>query len=345
MSEMHKWNSRWGTHDSTNHGYLSGKAVTSDRFVCGYFKDIRDGLIYYGKLAQNKEGIYKYNGSTPFGWNSYSALAMDVSLNHFEETADFFYSELKNFTDSEGVVFINLDGNFGLNKYRLKRLIKKLHSRNQKAGTYMFPLCHLDMMNMLPLKGSFLKFRKDIVLKLPDNSNYHPIDGKLPIDITIPEAEKDFRLQLRELINMGFDYIKFDFLSHGAVEGQRYNQDIKTGRQALSYFYQILKEELDPIKIGREIFVDFSISPLFPCNYAHGRRCCCDAFGHIEDVKYVLNALTYGFWINNFLYQFSDPDHTVLYSSAVDKKGILTFMKLKADIMLLLFLEPLCFIR
>lgn len=319
-----------GTHDSIDHGYLSGKTVKSDRFVCGYFKDIRDGLLYYGKLAQNRDGIYKYSGSSPFGWNSYSALSMDITLDHYQETADFFYNELKNFTDSDKVTYINLDANFGLNKTKLKRIIKKLHQRGQKAGTYMSPLCHLDIMNMVPLKGSILKFRKDIVLKLPDNFNYHPVDGKLPIDITIPEAEKDFRLQLKEVIEMGFDYIKFDFLSHGALEGQRYNKNIKTGRQALTYFYNILKEELDPAKTGREIFVDFSISPLFPSNYAHGRRCCCDAFGHIEDIKYVLNALTYGFWINNYLYQFSDPDHTVLYNSVVDNRGISTFFEAKS---------------
>ncbi len=319
-----------GTHDSLCHGYLSGRTVTSDRFVCGFFKDIRDGLIYYGKLAQNKNGIYKYSGSSFFGWNSYSAFATDITVENYEKTADFFHQELKNFTDSDGVAFINLDGNFGLNKQKLKRIIKKLHQRNQKAGTYMFPLCHLNIMNMLPLKGSVLKFRKDIVLKQPDNSNYHPVDGKFPIDITIPEAEKDFRLQLKEVIDMGFDYIKFDFLSHGAVEGQRYNKDIKTGRQALSYFYNILKEELDPVKTGKEIFVDFSISPLFPSNYAHGRRCCCDTFGHIEDIKYLLNALTYGFWTNNYLYQFSDPDHVVLYSSVVDNRGASTFFEAKS---------------
>ncbi|MGI6608693.1 MAG: hypothetical protein ACOX1F_06975 [Erysipelotrichaceae bacterium] len=319
-----------GTHDSNSHGYLSGRTVTSDRFVCGYFEDIRDGLIYYGKLAQNKKGLYKYNGPVPFGWNSYSALGIDVTLDHYEEAADFLYHQLNNFTDSENVTFINLDGNIGLSKHRLKRIIKKLHKRNQKAGTYMFPLCHMDVMNLLPLKGTLLKFRKDIVLKQPDNSSYFPVDGKLPIDITIPEAERDFRLQLREIIDIGFDYIKFDFLSHGALEGQRHNKNIKTGRQALMYFYNILKEELDPEKTGKEIFVDFSISPLFPSNYAHGRRCCCDCFGHIEDIKYVLNSLTFGFWTNNYLYQYSDPDHTVLYSSVIDKRGISSFHEAKS---------------
>ena len=319
-----------GTHDVNPHGYLAGKTVSSDRFVCGYFSDIRDGLMYYGKLAQNREGLFKYSGSSPFGWNSYSALALDVTLNHYQEAADFLYNRLENFRDSDGVTFINLDSSFGLSKIRLKKIIKKLHQRNQKAGTYMAPLSHLEALNMVPLKGSLLKFRKDIVLKQPDKSDYPPIDGKLPIDITIPEAEKDFREQLKEIISLGFDYIKFDFLSHGALEGSRYNKDIRTGRQALSYFYRILKEELDPAKVGREIFVDLAISPLFPAGYAHGRRCCCDVFGHIEDIKYLLNALTFGFWISNYLYQFADPDHAVLYHSVVDNRDVSSFYEAKS---------------
>ena len=46
-----------------SHGYLSRQTVVSDDFSV-VFKDIRDGLIYYSKLAQNKNGIYN-SGSIP----------------------------------------------------------------------------------------------------------------------------------------------------------------------------------------------------------------------------------------------------------------------------------------
>lgn len=49
---------------------------------------------------------------------------------------------------------------------------------------------------------------------------------------------------------MDYDYLKVDFLSRGALEGQYFNKDIKTGRQALMYLLNIIKEELDPKKIG-----------------------------------------------------------------------------------------------
>ena len=235
------------------------------------------------------------------------------------KTADFIYKELNNFKTIENTTYINFDHVQGIKKEDIKKLINKLHSRNQKVGWYMNPLSHLESLDNVKLLGSNKK-RKDILLKNLDGSNYPKIDNKYPIDITIPEAELDFRLALKEFVEMGFDYLKVDFLSHGALEGKYHNKNIKTGRQALNYFYNILLEELDPKKINKEIFISSSIDPLFPNGYSHSRRSSCDAFGHIEDVRYVLNSLTYSWWSNNTLYQFNDPDHTVLYNSLVDNR-------------------------
>ena len=65
---------------------------------------------------------------------------------------------------------------------------------------------------------------------------------------------------------------------------------------ALNYAYSVLSEKID--RAGREIFVSLSIAPLFPTFLGHSRRCCCDAFGHHEDVRYVLNALNFAWWTN-----------------------------------------------
>lgn len=309
------------THDLFEHSYLSGKQISSSRFICGYYTDIRNGLKEYGKLAKNNNGIYKWKHGVPFGWNSYSALTLDTTIKHVNNATDFIYKNLPNFKSEDGVTYINFDAVINIDKNDIIKLINKLHSRGQKVGWYMNPLSHLKALDNVPLLGSENKYRKDIVLKQADGSDYPPIDNKYPIDITIPEAEIDFRLSLREFVLMGFDYIKLDFLSHGAVEGKRYKKDIVTGRQALMYFYEVVKEELDPEKINKEIFISSSIDPLFPCGYSHSRRSSCDAFGHHEDNRYVLNSLNYGFWINNTLYQFNDPDHTVLYHSLVDGRS------------------------
>lgn len=308
------------THDHLEHGYIEGKEIKSSRFICGYYEDIRDGLEEYGRLVKNSS-IFRWDHGVPFGWNSYSALTLTTNIGHVRTAADFIYSELPDFRSEDGATYINFDSVFGINKKDIRKLIKDLHARGQKVGWYMNPLSHLSLQDYIPLRGSKIRFRKDILMRNEDGSLYPPIDNKYPIDITIPEAEKDLRLALREFVEMGFDYLKVDFLSHGSVEGIRYNKDIRTGRQALIYFLNILKEELDPEKIHREVFLSSSIAPLFPCGYFHSRRASCDAFGHHEDVRYVLNALNYGWWANDTLYQFNDPDHTVLYSSLVDKRG------------------------
>ena len=308
------------THDHLEHGYIEGREISSSRFICGYYDDIRDGLEEYGRLVK-QNNIFHWDHGVPFGWNSYSALTLTANIDHVRTAADLIYDRLPSFRSKEDVTYINFDAVFGISKKEIRKLIKDLHQRGQKVGWYMNPLSHLALQDYIPLKGSSFKFRKDILMRNEDGSLYPPIDNKYPIDITIPEAETDFRLTLREFVKMGFDYLKVDFLSHGAVEGTRYNRDIKTGRQALIYFFNILKEELDPEKIGREVFLSSSIAPLFPCGYSHSRRASCDAFGHHEDVRYVLNALNYGWWTNGTLYQFNDPDHTVLYRSLVDGRS------------------------
>ena len=60
---------------------------------------------------------------------------------------------------------------------------------------------------------------------------------------------------------------------------------------ALNRVYSIIDEEI--AKCGKEIFISLSIAPLFPYFLGHARRCCCDSFGHYDDVRYVLNALNF----------------------------------------------------
>ena len=310
------------THDIYPHGTLIGKSVKSSRFMCGWYNDIKVGMEEYGKVTMEGKFFFDWKNVVPFGWNSYSCTVdMFKTLESWNTTSEFFYNELKNFKDAEGCAYINLDANFGLDKNAIKEVIKNIRSRGQKPGSYMAPLAGHKLLGMLPLKGNPTKTILDVVMKDENGNPYPTMDGSIPVDITEPDAEQNLRLTIRDLVDTGFDYIKIDFLSHGAVEGKRYNKNIRTGRQAIMYFYNILREELDPKKVGREIFIDLSIAPLFPAGYGHGRRCCCDAFGHHEDVRYILNALNYGWWTNGTLYRFADPDHTVLEQSFVDGRG------------------------
>lgn len=306
-----------GTHDVVPHGYVSGKSVRSSHFICGWYQDIRKGLMEFGGVSMEGKFAFKWNGSSPFGWNSYSAGCM--TLEEWKEAGDYLYNNVPNFSDKDKVTYINLDANFMLNEKKMKKIVDELHARGQKVGNYMAPMGAIEMMSMIwPLKGFKGYSYKDIIMKDKEGNLYPKIDSSKPVDITHPAAEANVRETIKHIVELGFDYLKIDFTAHASVEGERYDKTCTTGRQALMRFYKIIEEELDPKKIGRDIFVDLSIAPLFPGGYGHARRSCCDAFGHHEDVRYVLNALNYGFWQSGSLYCYNDPDHTVLYKSQVD---------------------------
>ena len=55
-----------GTHDCMPHGTLIGDEVTSSRFFCGWFGDIRDGLELYAKTCMEGKDAFIWNGPVPF---------------------------------------------------------------------------------------------------------------------------------------------------------------------------------------------------------------------------------------------------------------------------------------
>lgn len=315
-----------GTHDSCPHGIVSGEWVASAPFVFFWSPDIRDGMEQYGDMcaAQIPARPWK-NGGVPFGWNSYSALALGLTLLHWREAGDFMRGELPDYCGEDGVTYVNLDGAFGLDQEEIRRTIERLHGRGQKAGWYASPCNWFEAGRDMPI-GYFASADEalseemntkigELFLRDERGSVMPAADGTVPLDVTHPMWEKMARAMIRRLTGLGIDYLKLDFLSHGSVEGAHYRKGY-TGRMALNLAYRILSEEIDAAK--RDIFVSLSIAPLFPYFLGNARRSCCDTFGHHEDVRYVLNALNFAWWTNGRIYRFNDPDHVPLYLSAVD---------------------------
>ena len=60
-----------------------------------------------------------------------------------------------------------------------------------------------------------------------------------------------------------------------------------------------------------DMYINFSISPVFPSQYAQSRRIACDAWNKIKDTEYTMNAVSYGWW-QDLVYQYNDADHIVL---------------------------------
>lgn len=306
-----------GTHDVMPHGAVSGQEVSSARFVMFWCSDIRDGMERYGRLCAAQQPPRPWNGGPIFGWNSFSALGMGLRLHHWEEAGDFIHDELPHFANEEGVSYINLDACFGMSHKEIRRIVDKLHSRGQKAGWYGAPCILMEPMALLPIPGTVTPL-KALLLEDEKGRPLPAADGSRPLDVTHPLWEKYARAQIKNVLDLGFDYIKLDFLSHGAVEGVHHQKNY-TGRMALHHAYKILEDEIS--KAEREIFVSLSISPLFPYFLGNARRCCCDSFGHIEDTRYVLNALNFGWWQSGNLYRYNDPDHLALFHSVIDGRG------------------------
>ena len=160
--------------------------------------------------------------------------------------------------------------------------------------------------------------------KKDENGTILPaVDGGVSVDPTHPGTIMYLEDQLNRFIDLGFAYVKMDFMSHGAREGVFYNPDITTGTQAYNYGMQKIHEILGDKLENQEFFISFSIAPMFPSQYAHSRRISCDVFGTIDQTEYMLNSLTYGWWMNGTIYPFNDPDHIVVYNSFNHKQAIL----------------------
>ena len=99
-------------------------------------------------------------------------------------------------------------------------------------------------------------------------------------------------------------------MAHGAINADKwYNPQIKSGIAAYNYGMQLLD------KYFGDMYINISIAPIFPSQYAQSRRIACDAWNKIKDSEYTLNAVSYGWWINR-VYRFNDADHVVLQQAS-----------------------------
>lgn len=306
-----------GTHDVLPHGTLKGETVSSARFVFGWYEDLRLGFEEYAQICSAVHPPIQWSKTSPFGFNSYSGLGRFTNNENFREAGDFVNS-LKDFHDNGSVTYINVDGGweFMFDQEDLKKYIGELHARGQKAGCYDAPFIVSGDVNR-PLPGVEGKCFKDILLYNPDGSLPPAIDDFYALDVSHPLWKQYMQKRIAHWVEMGFDYVKIDFLSSGALEGAHQDPSVRTGRQAYNKAMRFFDDALSYEKIGRDFFISLSIAPVFPHGYGHARRECCDTFAYHTDVEYVLNAQTFSWWLSGPLYRFNDPDHLALYTSSI----------------------------
>ncbi|QGQ94686.1 carbohydrate-binding protein [Paenibacillus psychroresistens] len=311
--ELYGGSSSGKTHDTVPHGSLTGTNLWSPMAFVGYFADYRTGLEEYAKANAVITPPLSFSATVPHevpvGWNSWAAYGSSLSYQNVIDTSDYFKTHLQsNGFANKGNVYINLDSYWdNLSDTQLANAVARIHQNGQKAGIYWAPFVYWgDNMNHF-VEGAELYNYGDIVLK-DDNGVVLPkLDGAYALDPTNPGTKQRMDYFLNKFKNLGMEYIKLDFLTHGSLEGDHFDPAVQTGIQAynqgMAYVANI---------VGDSMFISESIAPLFPSQYGHARRLATDTFGSIADTEYQLNALTYGWWQNGTIYPYTDPDHMAL---------------------------------
>lgn len=302
------------TRDRRSHGHVSGNVVKSSRIILISTDDWRDGLELFADQCAAFAPSIPSKGPRPFGWNSWGKMQTKLTYEKAIEVSDFIHEHLENagFQDAEGNVCINLDAfwDFGLKHHQHRQFVEHCHANGQKAGIYFCPFTDWTG-NSETVVGEAPEYKmKDLHLLV--NGEPVKFDGAPALDPTHPGTKARIKKQLEQFIEWGYEYVKIDFMAHGAYEADsHYDPNITTGTQAFNYGMAYIDSIAD-----NRLWLNLSIAPLFPANYAHSRRISCDAWGKVKDTEYVLNALSYGWWLDR-VYHYNDADH-VVYEGATD---------------------------
>lgn len=311
-----------GTRDKYFHGYVSGKEIASPlMFVC-VNDEWKTGLELFGNANAEQVAPKTSVKDVPFGFNSWGSLGSSVSYGAMNSVSDYIKEHLQETWKSDDApVYVNIDSfwdyihkndpscNMTIDE-ALSAFVKHCHDNNQKAGIYFTPFAcwqsSVEEIKNDKMEGSQYTFYDAALRSYDGNGIYGTLDGGFALDPTHPGTVSRIEDRLNYFIDLGFEYIKLDFTTHGALEGDHYLDEITTGMQAYNYGMKKIHEICDG-----KMFVNLSISPVFPYQYADGRRISCDAFSSIDNSRHVLSYLTSCFWQKS-LYAYPDPDHLVV---------------------------------
>jgi hypothetical protein len=295
------------TRDVLEHGLVKGNAISSPTVFAGFGPDWRTTMESFADANTAQAPRLAWNGGVPFGWNSWYAYGSGVSYSNATAAASFIKSSLQtNQFNNQGVVYVNLDSFWNnLSDSELQQFVNNCHNYGQKAGIYWTPFVYWGTAsqgsNSL-MTGSATYTWSSAYLRTPAGDP-QIFDNGIALDPTHPGVKQMTAYYLNYFTGHGFDFLKLDFLGHGALEGVHFDANVMTGIQAYNQGMQYLLSHNN----GR-LFLSEAISPIFPYQYAHSRRIYCDTATSIKDTAATMQAVSYGWWISSRLYQFSDPD-------------------------------------
>lgn len=290
-----------------SHGNVKGNTVKSAKMLVGLFADWRDGMETYGDINNKYSPKRAWNGPTPFGWNSWGGMSTHVNYEGVISASDFIKENIQDKNDfGKGVVFVGLDSYWdNMNWDQLKDFAQHCRENGQVPGIYWTPWCDWFPDNNRAMEGNNGYFYQDAQLKV--NGVKKKNCGAGCLDPTHPATISRLNYYIDRFKEMGFKYIKLDFMTNGIVEADSYyNKNITTGVEAYNYGMKTLAD-----RCGDDMFIVLSIAPLFPSQYANARRISCDAWGEMWHTNYMMNSLSFGWWLSK-VYSYNDPDHLVM---------------------------------
>nr|WP_084406926.1 hypothetical protein [Pedobacter panaciterrae] len=298
---------------SAEHGSISGHRLKSPKIFLGYFADWRKGLEEYGKANAIISPPMKWDEGTPFGWNSWAAMAAKVNYEGAINVSDFIKKELQtNNFSNDGTTYIVLDSFWdNFSDEQLLQFVAHCNSNGQKAGIYWCPFSDWIGNTEAFVEGTSNQYHyKDAYLY--SQGKPRKIES-LAMDPTHPATKQRIDYFIGKFKKLGFKYVKIDFINNGTLEADSFfNTSVTTGIQAYNEGMKYLQEAC-----GDQLLMALSIAPTFPSQYAVTKRISCDAWGSINEddwgsTGYMLNSLSFGWWLDR-VYPFNDADHILLH--------------------------------
>ena len=322
----------WETQTVTPHGYVKGTTVSSARYLVGFFDDWRVGMESFAEACAKVVPPAPWEGGNPMGWSSWGIMQINVNFDAVRQTQEWIKSNLYDlgFHDKYGQTVVSLDS-FAEDICITQSDMSRLGNKILGSGTYTEGFVKKEGLNMrLGLYGGIaiwdwgLDYQmagtgvngipaytwRDALLK--NNGHMHRlVDGGnyCAIDPTHPAVKAYIEHTLSRWARFNVKYIKMDFISSAVCEGDSwYDPEITTGVMAYNYAMKMLYE----CAAKYDMYILEGIAPLFPYQWAHARRDCCDSFSLLTESEYVMNAMSWAWWTDR-LYTVNDPDQLVLH--------------------------------
>ena len=299
--------------DRHPHGFLSGTEVSSPELLVGVFEDWREGLETLGSEIAKRGKTREWKRGRPIGWNSWAAMEKRVNYLGVLSVSDYLAEVLKPAGfDTGGPVFIGLDSFWDrLNDKELRDFVRHCRENGQEAGIYWCPFSDWLSGPDREVEGTDGKWHyRDIYLR-------HRGRPQKIESLAVDPTHEGTRMRMKHYISyfkeLGFTYIKLDFINNGALEADSfYDPTVTTGIQAYNSGMDYLCD-----LCGEDMFIALSIAPIFPSCYGTARRISCDTWGAMSErdwgsTGYMLNSLSFGWWLDR-VYPYNDPDHILLF--------------------------------